>query len=102
MFSILAFAFGGRQCLQYRRRRLKLKNDASEHKDVSNDRQPYFQSKGKLDAEERRKYELQAEERQFELEENEIRELSTTDDSKAEKAPRGQQRKGEEHYIEME
>lgn len=77
-------------------RRNKLKKLQRQGLNSSEKDHLYFQRKGELEADERRKFELHAEQRQNELEgENEIREMSTSAD-----VPRSELR-GEEHCREL-
>ena len=90
--------FGG---LKYRNRRKE--KAMKEEQESSEDNQPYLQRKGELDAEEKIKYELQAEERRYELgDESETREMSTTKDHDSITALSRQELRGEEHSRELE
>ena len=60
-----------------------------------------LQQKGELEAEGRRKYELEAEARLYELEENEIGEMPTTEEGNNRAAIRRQELRGEEHCREL-
>ena len=97
---IIVLVFAGRKCLQYRSR--KLKERAGENGAHSEEHQPYFQQKGELEAEEKRKYELQAEERRYELEENEISEMPTEEENSKCSNLRRQELRGEEHCQELD
>lgn len=92
---IIALVFAGRRCLHYRSR--KLKERAGENEAPSEEHQPYLQQKGELEAEEKRKYELQAEERRYELKENEIFEMPTEEVKSKRFHLRRQELRGEEH-----
>ncbi|KAL8917751.1 MAG: hypothetical protein Q9172_005700 [Xanthocarpia lactea] len=80
-------------------RKRKSLNPSSEPSAPSEDVQPYLQQKGELEAEERREYELHAENKQYELEgDNEIQEMST---SANDLALNRSELRGEEHCKEL-
>ena len=84
------------------RRKRKQSEKAQQARPVVNENQPYLQQKGELEAEEKRKYELQAEERRYELpEENAIREMSSTDERAERSNARRPELRGEEHCREL-
>jgi len=96
--GILAFIICG--ILRHRKRKLETrKKGLGTPSDVN---QPYFQQKGELEAEEKRKYELHTDERRYELaEDTQIHEMSTTDSSYELSTQRTQELKGEEHLREL-
>lgn len=73
LLGIILLFFALRDFLRYRKR--KIGDRAEKQEATSREHQPYFQPKGELEAEERGKYELEAEERRYELEENGVNEL---------------------------
>ncbi|KAL8930803.1 MAG: hypothetical protein Q9208_000344 [Pyrenodesmia sp. 3 TL-2023] len=82
-----------------KRRKRKSHNSSGEPSAPSKDDQPYLQQKGELEAEERRKYELQAEIKQYELEgDHDIQEMSTPANDLALNRP---ELRGEEHCKEL-
>ena len=97
---VIVSVFAGRKCLRYRSR--KLQNRAGENGTPSEEHQPYLQQKGELEAEEKRKYELQAEERRYELEENEIFEMPAKEEKRERCNLRRQELRGEEHCRELD
>lgn len=88
-----------RDFLRYRKR--KTGDRAEKQETTSEEHQPYFQQKGELEAEEQRKYELEAAERRFELEENMINEMPTLEIDNDRPAHRRQELQGEEHCKEL-
>ena len=88
-----------RDFLRYRERNIR--DRAEKQKVRSEEHQPYLQPKGELDAEERRKYELEAEERRYELEENEINEMPTMEMNNKKSNHGRQELRGEEHCKEL-
>ena len=62
---------------------------------------PYLQPKGELEAEERGRYEPPAEARELELDDHEIREMSTVSNQNLATSP-GQELGAEEHSRELE
>lgn len=100
VFVIAGVAFTIWKILQYRKRNLNGRNqDAITTSDTD---RPYLQQKGELDAEEKRKYELQAEERRYELTgDNQIREM-TVDHPYEMSTQRTQELRGEEHLRELD
>ncbi len=97
---VTVFALAIRRILQHRKRKLMdQSNGTGTPLDGS---QPYLQQKGELEAEEKRKYEVQAEERRYELaDDNQIREMSTTDSPYELSIQRTQELRGEEHSREL-
>ena len=63
--------------MKYRKR--KLNGQTEQAPTISEENQPYLQQKGELEAEEKRKFELQAEERRYELGNDHICEMSVSD-----------------------
>ena len=63
--------------MKYRKR--KLNGQSEQARTTSEENQPYLQQKGELEAEEKRKFELQAEERRYELKNDHICEMSISD-----------------------
>ena len=93
---LIAPALVGWGCLRYRKRRL-----ASNHAIASQSAQPYFQQKGELEAQERREYELHHEECRYELEENEVREIATTEEEVDMTALQRPELRGDDHLKEL-
>lgn len=86
-----------------RHRKRKLENRSNEAGTLSDEGQPYLQQKGELEAEEKRKYELQAEERRYELaDDNQTHEMAATDSPHEMSTQRTQELRGEEHSQELD
>ncbi len=100
VFLVVIIAFYIWKLLQYRKPKL---NGRRQDADTpSDENRPYLQQKGELEADEKRKYELQAEDRRYELaDDNQIREMSTTDSPYEMSTQRTQELRGEEHSREL-
>lgn len=86
-----------------RHRKRKLVNRSNGTRTLSDEGQPYLQQKGELEAEEKRKYELQAEERRYELaDDSQTREMAATDSPHEMSTQRTQELRGEEHSRELD
>ncbi|KAL8748513.1 MAG: hypothetical protein Q9184_007251 [Pyrenodesmia sp. 2 TL-2023] len=87
--------------IRYRKRRRQTQPTSPKPTTPAED-QPYFQQKGELDAEESTKYELDAEQKEHELEgDNEIRELPTNAKACERIGLDRYELRGEEHCEEM-
>ena len=86
-----------------RSRKIKEKTALRERETVPEDNQPYFQQKAELEAEEKRKHELEAEERRYELDgESRIHEISDESSHGLPSFYVRQELRGEEHSRELE
>ena len=99
--AIVIFAFILSSLKVYRKR--KRAKIANQEQDSTETRQPYFQQKGELEAEENAKYELDAAaERKHELDgENEIREMQSTANVRGRMDADQQELQGEVHCGEL-
>jgi len=100
VFVVAGLAFSIHKTLQYRKRKV---NGQKQDADTSSEEnRPYLQQKGELEADEKRKYELHAEERRYELaDDSQIREMSTTDSPYEMSSQRTQELRGEDHSREL-
>ena len=89
-----------RDFLRYRKR--KNGDRAEKQEATSGEPQPYFQQKGELEDEARRRHELEAAERRYELEENIVNEMPTLEMDNDRSADRRQELIGEEHCKELD
>lgn len=91
LLSLAAFLW-----LRHRNKKtLKDTDKASEDTNKKQDQQPYLQQKAELEAEEKRKYELEAAERRYELDGNDRHELSAD-------VRRRQELQGPEHVHQIQ
>ena len=89
--------------LWLRYRKIKETNALREKQMVPEDSQPYLQQKAELEAEEKRKHELEAEERRYELDgERMIHEMSDESSHGLPSSYLRQELRGEEHSRELE
>ncbi|KAI4186238.1 MAG: hypothetical protein LQ346_005739 [Caloplaca aetnensis] len=87
--------------IRYRKNKRKTQSTSGKPESPTED-QPYLQQKGELDAEERRRFELDAEQKKYELEgDNDIHELPTATDSCARTRLDRQELRGEEHCKDL-
>ena len=89
--------------LWLRSRKIKGKNALRERHTVLEDNEPYFQQKAELEAEEKRKHELEVKERRYELDgESRIHEMSDESSHGLPSFHVRQELRGEEHLRELE